>query len=546
MNQNLNQLIDEILRFLWADSPVFATYVGIHDYDAELDKLCPERRTASITKKKEYRQKLDQFLQNKDIVLEGNEKLDINILRNTLATDIELQEKHKRVMRDSSVYPQIALTAIYILLLRDFAPLETRAQSVLSRLRQVPRLVDEGIQNLQHGDNIPQIWTTIGIEITQSGMAFFTGMIPSFAEKSGNLKDDILTANQAAVDAFHKFLDFQQNELLPRSTGNFAVGQSIFQYLLDHEHQLPYTIDELLQMGQEQIRFTQEKMYQISRRMDPTVNWRNQIKEAKKEHPAANELLDFYRQTMEETRSFVQEKNLVTIPQNQSLQVMETPVFERPTVPYAAYVPPACFETKQEGLFWVTPVDETKKAPEKEEQLQGHSIYSIPITVSHEGYPGHHLQLCHANKIESKVRKQFGTTVFIEGWALYCEELMWEHGFYTDARIRLMQLNDILWRACRVVIDIQLHTGNMTFDEAVDMLVKTASLEKVNAITEVKRYTQSPTQPLSYLAGKMAIMGLREDYKKKLGDKFNLKEFHDKLISFGSIPIKLVREELLK
>jgi uncharacterized protein (DUF885 family) len=136
--------------------------------------------------------------------------------------------------------------------------------------------------------------------------------------------------------------------------------------------------------------------------------------------------------------------------------------------------------------------------------------------------------------------------VFVEGWALYCEEMMYETGYYPDAQTRLMQLAMQLWRACRVVIDVSLHDGTMSFDDAVNLLVDTAKLERVNAEAEVRRYTQSPTQPMSYIIGKIEILRLRDDYRKQQGAAYNLKEFHDHLLSYGSIPIGLVRSLMLE
>jgi uncharacterized protein (DUF885 family) len=207
---------------------------------------------------------------------------------------------------------------------------------------------------------------------------------------------------------------------------------------------------------------------------------------------------------------------------------------------------PAPFEQAQKGFFYVTPLDERLPPEKQEEQLQGHSSYKIAVTALHEAYPGHHLQLVKANRSNSDVRRVLGTTVFIEGWALYCEEMMYEQGFYTDPRIRLMQLKDQVWRGCRVLIDVGLHTQGMTYEQAVDMLVKRGKLERVNAEVEVNRYCMQPTQPMSYIIGKHQIMDLRKEYESWLGSKFNLREFHDKLLSYGSIPVAIVRKEMLQ
>ncbi|MCX7919187.1 MAG: DUF885 domain-containing protein [bacterium] len=545
MHGELNNLIDEILNFLWQDSPVYATYVGIHTYDTELDIMHRDQRDASRQKKKEYLTRLTQCAQRNDSELDLDDKLDITVLANALTVDIEKEEKIKRHLRDASIYPELALFGVYIVLLREFAPFEERASRAVARLKQVPRLLEEGKKNLVDSDNIPEVWTQIAKEVTQGGIEFCKSFIPTVAEQLPSLKDEMLTANTAALNAFNEYQHFLNHTLTARSHGNFAIGKTLFTFLLQTEHLLPYTTDQLLEFGMKTIEETQGKIYRTAKLIDPLNTWKTVIAELKNEHPKPEELLAVYTQAMESTRTFVLEKNLLDIPEHESLQVIETPVFERATTPYAAYIAPAPFEEKQIGYFWVTPVDMNKSKEEQIEQLKGHCRYSIPITALHEGYPGHHLQFLYNNQVQSNVRKQFGTPLFWEGWALYCEELMYEQGFYLEPAIRLFQLKDLLWRACRVVIDIQLHTGQMKFSEAVDMLVNIAGLEKVNAIREVQRYTQTPTQPMSYLIGKREIMKLREDYQHKLGSQFHLKEFHTKLLSYGSIPLKLIRERML-
>jgi uncharacterized protein (DUF885 family) len=546
MHPELNSLIEETLNFLWQDSPVYATFMGIHTYDMELDIMNKEKRDSSHAKKKELHTRLTQFGQQYATELDVEDQLDLTVLSNSLAVDIELEEKVKRYMRDANIYPNLALTGIYILFLREFAPLEERTKSAIGRLRQIPRLLDEGKKNLAQGDNIPEVWTQIAKEATQGGLQFFNQLIPTIAEQVPNLRDELLAANTLALTAFTEYQNFLNQTLTGRSHGNFAIGKHLFTFLLQTEHLLPYTPEELIEIGQKTIEETQHKMYRLAKLIDPLNTWKSVINDLKQELPKPEELLPIYTQEMQTAKQFVIDKNLIDIPEGESLQVIETPVFEHATTPYAAYIAPAPFESQQTGFFWVTPVDKNKSKEAQLDQLKGHSLNSIPITTIHEGYPGHHLQFLYNNRVQSKVRKQFGTPLFWEGWALYCEEMMYEQGFYLDPKVRLLQLKDLLWRACRVVIDVQLHSGQMKFNDAVEMLVKTAGLEKTNAIREVQRYTQTPTQPMSYLLGRKEIFKLREEYQHKLGKQFRLKEFHTKLLSYGSIPLKLIRENMLR
>ncbi len=550
MNKDFNRLVNEILEFHWMKSPMEATFLGIHKYDDQLDKTDPESRRRHLKKAKSYLKKLEKFYSDskpsaKSTQLSIDEQMDLRMLRDSLRVEIAEEEKLRWFKRHAMLYPNIALLGCYILMVRDFAPLKVRMKSLLGRLRQVPRLLKEGEENLRGGRDIPGIWTKVAIETTTGGKEFFKQMIPLFAEKVPYIKKQLLAANRKALSAFEEYEQFLKKRLLSRSKGQFAIGEGFFNFLLSVHHQLPHTTDDLLTIGNRIIKQTQAEMRALAKKIDHQKSWSKIVDDLKKKHPSKENLLNFYTREMARARDFVRRKDLVTIPKGESLSVVETPVFERTTIPYGAYMEPAPFEKKQQGFFWVTPVNEKLPLKQQEEQLQGHNSYVAVLTALHEAYPGHHLQLVHCNKIKSKVRRQFWTSLFAEGWALYCEELMYDKGFYTKPETRLLQLKDQLWRACRVIIDASLHTRRMSFNQAVDMLVNVAKLEKTNAIAEVKRYTYTPTQPMTYIMGKIEILKLKDDFKKLKGKAFNLKKFHDQLLSYGTIPIQMVRERML-
>ena len=279
--------------------------------------------------------------------------------------------------------------------------------------------------------------------------------------------------------------------------------------------------------------------------MDGRKSWRELIEEGKRRHPESNWLREAYVTEMERAKQFVIDRHLAPLPRGEKLEVLDTPIFERATTPYALYQAPAPFDSEPAGLFYVTPVDLRKSKELQAAQLAAHCTPMLPLVALHEAYPGHHLQMCHGNLAPTRLRHIGTSDVFAEGWALYCEDLMWEQGFFTsDPLTRLFQLRNMVWRACRVVIDAGLHSGRMTWDEAVEMLVTEAMLERANAEAEVNRYCMTPTQPMSYLVGKLAITELRDEAKKRMGSKFDLYEFHGALLASGTIPPALVREEI--
>jgi len=320
----------------------------------------------------------------------------------------------------------------------------------------------------------------------------------------------------------------------------------LFEELVHENHMLDYSAEEVLKVGWRLFEETDKKMTELAQRIDRGKTARELLEVAKADHPKADELLDVYRREMARARQFVVSHDIVTIPAGESLKIEPTPPFLRGTIPYAAYMMPGPLEKVQQGVFLVTPVDPHSSKEEQEEKLRGHYYGKLPVTALHEAYPGHHVQLVYANGVGSLPRKlgAFISTLFIEGWAFYCEELMEQLGYIDQPLQRLGRLSDQLWRAARIILDVSLHTQKMTVEQGIDFLVERAGLERSNARAEVRRYTSSPTQPMSYLIGKLEIVKLINEYKKS-HPQASLKEVHDAVLSCGSLPPRLMRERLL-
>jgi len=534
------KLSKEVLDLWWRSSPVSATFVGVHDHDSELDDLSAEFIRQSIQDHKTCLTELEKL---NPVVLSPAERIDHVLLKDNLRAGIRNLEERRMWEKDPAGPVQVGLYGVFALAIREFAPPAQRAEAMLSRLKQVPRAIEQGRANLRDS---AEVFTRVAIEVTQGGISFFQGFVPAFADQVPALKAEILEACRQAVRTCEAYLKFLKQDHLMRSKGSFATGRELFDFMLKVGNGLPYDAADLLAIGNEVLVQTEKDLVSLAEQIAPGRKWWEIVAELKREHPTGPELMAAYRDEMKRARDFTREHGLATIPEGEELELIWTPPFERSTIPYAAYMSPAPFEKQQKGFFYVTPLNEQLSPDKQEEQLQGHCRYKIPVTALHEAYPGHHLQLVHSNRVGSDVRKVVGTTVFAEGWALYCEEMMFDQGFYSDPRVRLMQLKDQVWRACRVLIDVGLHTQGMTYAQAVDLLVNRARLERVNAEIEVNRYCGSPTQPMSYVIGKHQMMNLRREYELRKGAGFNLREFHDRLLSFGTIPVAIVREEMLR
>jgi uncharacterized protein (DUF885 family) len=238
-------------------------------------------------------------------------------------------------------------------------------------------------------------------------------------------------------------------------------------------------------------------------------------------------------------RRHLVERDLVTVPDDERIDVIATPEYLRNVIPFAAYFEPAVFDRDPKGIYVVTP--SVRHDPNA---MREHNYASISNTSIHEAYPGHHLQLDAARRNGSLTRLLADAPEFTEGWGMYSELMMREQGFDTDPHFRLVMHTDAIWRACRIILDVRMHRGELTAEEATDFLVEHTSFERPNAAAEVAWYTYRPTYPLSYLLGRTLLLGLRADEQHRLGDRFSLKGFHDTLLRNGSLPVSFHRRLL--
>jgi uncharacterized protein (DUF885 family) len=536
------EVTEAYLAQLYEAHPVMATAMGVHEFDA----LLPDSRAFAIDEElRRARAYLHEIDKLSVVDMPPAERIDYRLARSSVQVQIARHEHARPHERFPDLYVDGILFGVYLLTAREFADVESRAVSALGRLAGVPEYLLHARQNLVAP---PRVFVETAIDGARGGQAFFAEQVPQFAERVGNatLKRELLDANEDALAALEDYARYLESEVLPDADSQFALGPEVFDYTLRVGHFMDETGSDLVAVGWETLDAVKAEMRALAEQIEPGTGWEQIVAELKADHPSADELVRAYAQEMERARDFVREKGITEIPDGEALRVTETPRFQRQMLPYAAYVAAAPFEQKQEGIFWVTPVPADATPEQAEAQLQGHSRYNIPIIALHEAYPGHHLQFSRAGRIPSKFRRQFAdSNLLVEGWALYCEEMMYEQGFYTDPRVRLMVLKNQLWRASRVIIDVELHAGRMSISEAVQFLVEHAKLEEVNARAEVRRYCSNPTQPMTYIMGKRQIMDLKSSLERKQGTRFDLRAFHNDLLSYGAVPPRLIKEDML-
>jgi uncharacterized protein (DUF885 family) len=533
-------LSEEFVEVTMRQHPVTATLMGIHDYDAQYPDDSPDGFRARGAWLRDFDQRLVTAVPWEE--LPTSQRVDYAVLRSKVALMRAESEEVRNYTRDPAIYPKTALDGLFLLMARPFAPLAERKEAVLTRLMAIPDYLAATRANLKQ---VPAVFHEIACGVNGSGPAFVESVALRLVSQFPGEAERIEHAASRARVGFHQYQEFLDRELKGRIGGTCAIGERWMNFRLEREHMLSMDCEALEQFGLQHIASTRAALEAEARKIDPARTWRELVAEGKKHHPEPLRVREAYEAEVERAKRFVIDQRLAPIVDS-PLVIEDTPVFERDTTPYAAYLSPAPFDADQTGYFFVTPIDLSRRPEVQEQQLEGHCNQALGLTAIHEAWPGHHLQLSHANRTGSRLRKLADSPVLAEGWALYCEELMHEQGYHMDPLARLFQLKDLLWRACRVVIDVALHTSRMGIGEAVDFLVEHAMLERVNAEIEVRRYAATPTQPMSYLVGKMLLLELREEVRRGLGGRFNLYDFHAAVLASGTVPPSLVREEVLE
>ncbi len=533
-------------------APTQGTLVGYHQYDGQLEDYSRKNIDAEIKALKRFEKRIKTIHPDDaagDFVPRSDREMVLANIRSELLTLETIRPWEK----NADNYSSTCANGVFVLMERKFASPDERLRSLIAREKQMPALLNEARVNLK---NPPRIFTEIAIEQLPGIVSFFEHDVPlAFADaKDPALKAEFAGTNAAVIAGLKSYLVWLKTDLLARSNGDFRIGTEAFQKKLEYDEMVDLPLDKLLEIGWADLRKNQEHFKQVAKELEPDKEPSAVLEELGENHPAPDHLLDAFRATFDGLVSFIRSNHIVTIPSDVRPIVEETPPFMRATT-FASMDTPGPFETNAtEAYFNVTLPDPSMKPEEVEGYMHSFNVGTVISMAIHEAYPGHYIQFLWLPQAPSRVRKLLGANTDVEGWAHYCEQMMLDEGYgqpgagARDEReakfLRLGQLQDALLRNARFIVGIEMHTGKMSIDEAVAFLQKEGYQSKETAIVETKRGAGDPTY-LYYTLGKLEIMKLREDMKKKQGAAFSLEEFHNNFLRQGFPPIKIVREAML-
>jgi len=535
LDDTFYDLVEARFARVATDDPVLATYLGIHAWDDRLPDASRDRV-------------LDQIEQGRRH-LAAVEALDPSGLSAPVRFERDLEIHNvRRVIFDADVIRwwerrssgiDAVGDALFPLVTRDFGTPVERYAAIAGRLEDVPQHL------LAHRTRaaVPQVrsWQELEIASAHDLPAFF-GEILTVAGTLGLPQAQVRGLEHAVHAAGAAVAEHAAwvASTIPGGTDEWALGRERYDALVALRAFDGLDADAILEIGLDQLAEHHEARAAAARELDPDSAELEVVERIKGDHAATfDQALAEYRGAMSRARQFLIDRRLVTVPDGERIEVLATPAYLRRVMPFAAYFAPAPFDRDPVGTYVVTPsVDDDPNA------MREHYRASISNTSIHEAYPGHHLQLTIAVRHPSLTRLFADAPEFVEGWGMYSEQMMREEGFDDGPAFRLALATDAIWRACRIVLDIRMHRGELSIEEAIDFLVQHTRFERPNALAEVRRYTSTPTYPLSYLLGKVLILGLREDQRRRRGGTFSLREFHDTLLRNGSLPISFHRRLL--
>src|SRR5438034_4562463 len=530
-------------------NPEDTTELGDHRFDSQLTDYSPDARAKGLATQKESRDKLNAIDGSQ---LTGPNNIDFRILKENIDYQIFRAEELKEADWNPLVYMQSLANSLYLLVARDFAPAEKRIPNLRQRMEGIPHVITQAKANLQHP---PRVHTETAIEQTQGAISLVREGLAPVLDRAPQMKKELTPLQEKTAATLEKYKKWLQDDLLPRSDGDFRLGADKFRKKLRFALASDLSMEEIMKRAQMDLQQTQRAIYETALSLykkyfpnadQPTLADKKKITTSgldklAEQHPDDNTIVGYAQKIVGEATDFVKSHNLVTVPDT-PLDVIVMPEFKRGTgIAYCDS--PAPLEQNGKTFFAVEPTPKDWSKQRKESFYREYNNYMVRDLTVHEAMPGHYLQLAHANefKAPTMVRAIFRSGTFIEGWAVYCEQVMAEQG-YGGPEVKMQQLKMRLRVICNAILDQSIHAGNMNEKEAMDLMMKQTFQQEGEAVAKWKRVRLTSAQLSTYFVGATEHLDLRAAEEKQLGRDFDLKKYNDQVISYGSPPVKFVRE----
>jgi uncharacterized protein (DUF885 family) len=542
------EYLDSCLR----QQPSYATALGDHGYDSQLEDLSGPSRDAWLSRDRKALDELPRRVEYSR--LSRPAQIDFEIFRDDLARSIWLTENLHPFQEDPRVYNDYISDSVYLLLSQSSLPPETNIVNAMARMERIPGIVAVARQTLA---NPPQVHTQTAIRQNQGAIAFFEKGMFDFVGNTPR-RDALKAAGLRVADALKDYQKFLEQDLLPRANGDWRIGREKFYRKLELTLDAGLTADQVVADAEAEFDRVQRELYVVSRQLwsryfprqalppDDPQGRRETVQKViaivSQDHGKPENLVRDVRRTVKEVKDFIREQDILRLPEPDTCRIIEMPEFKRGnSTAYMQSAPP--LDPRTLGFFAVSPPPKDWDAARVRSYLEEYNSYMNQVLTIHEAYPGHYVQLEYANRNPSLIRKVLGSGVYIEGWAVYTEQMMLDQGYGKgDLRLRLNQLKFYLRAVANTMLDHKMHCTQMSDDEALTFLTRDAYQSEGEARLKIIRSKQSSVQLSTYFVGRMAMYRLRQSVERELGDKFKLGRYHEAVLDPGAVPVKYLPE----
>lgn len=551
-NANLQDYFKTYLDERFSARPVQATGLGDHRFDDQLDDISRDARDGWLEHARRTLKDLPRQVNYRELSRDG--QIDYEIFQNALEKTIWLARNTHPFEEDPRTYGSYINDSVYMLLTQSTLQKETNITNCLARMEQIPQVIAVAKKTLAHP---PLSILETAIRQNQGAISFYEGELFELAGKTPQ-EDALRAAAAKVVVALNDYQVFLEGELMSRATGDWRLGRRKFAKKLDIILNADMTADQVLADAEVEFDRVRRDMYVIARQLwsqyyphDPLppddVQGRRQTIQrvtdaVSQEHGAPEELLADAQDTVARIKTFIRERDILTLPDPDRCAVIEMPEFRRGnSLAYLDNAPP--LDAEAASYYAVSPPPSDWDAQRVKSFLEEYNRHMLQILTIHEAYPGHYVQLEYSNRSKSLIRRVLQSGVFIEGWAVYTEQTMLDQGYGEgDLALRLMQLKFYLRAVANAILDYKMHCANMTDEEALLFMIEDAFQADGEARLKLIRAKQSSTQLSTYFVGRMAHYRLRQEIERELGDDFDLGRYHEAVLDHGSVPVKYLPE----
>ena len=532
--------------------PVFSTQQGNREYDGQMDDLSPKARAEDAKHDQDFSNELAKKFDRS--TLSRNAQIDLEIWESFLRYRVWQYNNSDDFANDPRVYLVFCSDSVFGLFTQSTLPRHRNVENAVSRISHIPEVIAAAKVSIK---NPPKILTEVAIKRTEGAISFYEKDIFALAEESPQISSLAAPCRKAA-ESLRDYKKFLEEEVLPRSNGEWRIGEKKFGEKLAMELDAGLTAQEVIDTAEAEANRVEREMYYVAKQLwssviktkplpaDDTIGRRETIRavlsELGKDHGVSQSLVNDAQGTVEKIKTFIREKKILTLPDPDQCSIIEMPEFQRGfSAAYLNQAPP--LDAKAKSLYAISPPPSDWPTDRQEAFFQEYNRSMLQVLTIHEAYPGHYVQLDYSNRVDSLIRKVLSSGVFAEGWAVYTEQMMLDEGYGDgDLALRLHQLKFYMRAVLNAILDYRMHCSAMSDEEALALLVDRGFQTSGEAIGKIQRAKQSSCQLSTYFVGRTAFYRLRQSVQRARGNEFKLGSYHEEVLLKGTLPVKYLSE----